>query len=225
MVITGMGRGFSSGGDLDFLKACSLDTPLNNLVAMTDFYNMFLSIRNVPVPVMAAINGPAVGGGAAFANLADFRITSSKATIGYAFTNLGLHSGMASSFYLPKLCIRPDIATHLLLSGEIISAAKAFEYGIVDEIVPYEGTSIEENNNLILKRATEKLRLYTRYQSPATVTILNGLRAEYDVGLPNAILREATSQALAFSGPDFKRRLDLMINRSNKYAQRHAPTK
>lgn len=61
LVLTGSGRAFSAGGDLDFLDARRADSPTNNSEVMRRFYARFLSIRQVPVPVVACINGPAIG--------------------------------------------------------------------------------------------------------------------------------------------------------------------
>ena len=62
-VITGAGKAFSAGGDLDWLMARHRDTPENNLVVMQEFYKKFLVMREMEVPVIAAINGPAIGAG------------------------------------------------------------------------------------------------------------------------------------------------------------------
>ena len=62
-VLTGAGRAFSAGGDLDWLMQRHRDTPENNISVMTKFYKRFLVMRQIPVPVIAAINGPAIGAG------------------------------------------------------------------------------------------------------------------------------------------------------------------
>jgi enoyl-CoA hydratase/carnithine racemase len=82
VVITGAGRAFSAGGDLDFLNQRSRDTGSRNSVIMRRFYSAFLGIRNLPVPVLAAINGPAIGAGLCFAVAADMRIAAQVCDIG-----------------------------------------------------------------------------------------------------------------------------------------------
>ena len=63
VILTGQGRAFSAGGDLKFLMDRSKDTPSRNAVIMRRFYERFLSIRKLPVPTIACINGPAIGAG------------------------------------------------------------------------------------------------------------------------------------------------------------------
>ena len=61
VVLTGKGKAFSAGGDLEWLKERTTDTPSRNAVVMRKFYERFLSLRSLPFPVIAAINGPAIG--------------------------------------------------------------------------------------------------------------------------------------------------------------------
>ena len=215
VVLTGMGKAFSAGGDLKFLKERSLDTPANNVTKMLQFYNRFLGLRTLPVPTISAINGPAVGAGIAVASLTDYRIASSSATMGWTFSNLGLHPGMASTFYLPQMT-KPSIATHLLLSGEIIGAHTAKEYGIVNDIVNVEGEDFEVNNKKLIEHAINHAHEYTKFHSLASFTLLKNLRTQQDVGLQEAIKNEAYAQALTYASPEFTERLDKMINRKKK---------
>ena len=75
-VLTGAGRAFSAGGDLQFLMDRHNDAPTNNARIMRDFYSRFLSVRKLEVPVIAAINGPAIGAGMAVACACDLRIAA-----------------------------------------------------------------------------------------------------------------------------------------------------
>ena len=109
-ILTGAGRAFSAGGDLDWLMARHRDTPENNVAVMTEFYKRFLVLRRLPVPVIAAINGPAIGAGLCLAvGGADLRVASTGAKLGVTFTKLGLHPGMAATFFLPQL-VGPQVS-------------------------------------------------------------------------------------------------------------------
>ncbi|MCV5262530.1 enoyl-CoA hydratase-related protein, partial [Escherichia coli] len=89
----GAGKAFSAGGDFDFLRARSRDSGMRNAVIMRGFYSRFLRIRDVPVPVIAAINGAAIGAGLCFALGADMRLAARSARLGVTFVGLGLHPG------------------------------------------------------------------------------------------------------------------------------------
>jgi len=137
VVLTGAGRAFSAGGDIQWLierhsKSQDRDA---NVETMLDFYKSFLSpLRQLPCPVIAAINGPAIGAGACVAvRGCDIRYASTKASLGFTFTKIGLHPGMAGTHFLPKL-IGPSKATDLLLTGKVINAQEAFQYGLVDKV-------------------------------------------------------------------------------------------
>ena len=99
VVLTGEGRAFSAGGDLKFLRDRATDTPTRNATIMRRFYERFLSVRRLPVPVVAAINGPAIGAGLAVALACDVRIAAADAKMGITFVGLGLHPGMGSTHF------------------------------------------------------------------------------------------------------------------------------
>ena len=103
-MLPGAGKAFSAGGDLEWLLARHRDTPDNNIRIMQEFYKKFLVLRSLPVPVIAAINGPAVGAGLCLAmGGADIRVASNNARMGVTFTKLGLHPGMAATHFLPTI--------------------------------------------------------------------------------------------------------------------------
>lgn len=148
VVVTGNGKAFSAGGDLQFLRDRHYDTPANNAPIMRAFYERFLCVRTLPVPVIAAINGPAVGAGLCFALACDIRIASAKAKLGLTFTGLNLHPGMASTHFLP-LIVGPQIASEMLLTGKLYSGTEAARKGVVAEAV--DGDVLVRYRNFIVR--------------------------------------------------------------------------
>src|SRR5437016_4337574 len=129
IVITGAGRPFCAGADLDVLDE---DGPA--LVAAGK--DVALALRAAPQPVLAAVNGPAAGGGANLALACDYRIASEQASIGQVFHKLGLVPDWGGSFFLPRL-VGPSKALELVWSARMVPAAEALALGLVDRVVPH----------------------------------------------------------------------------------------
>src|SRR5690606_16807219 len=89
-------------------------------------YEPFLSVLDIEVPVIAALNGHAVGGGFGLALVCDLRIAAREARYGANFARLGLHAGMAISYLLPRI-IGPVRAAELLFTGRLIDGREAEE--------------------------------------------------------------------------------------------------
>ena len=194
VVLTGAGRAFSAGGDLAFLRERQADTPYNNGVAMRRFYAGYLErLRAVPVPIVAAVHGPAIGAGLCLALGADVRVAAASTQLGVTFVGIGLHPGMGATHFLPQL-VGPQVAARMCLTGDTLTGAEAARVGLVAEALD----SPEE----VLPRA---LALAARMaaQAPVAVrTCLRTLRAAQDVGLDRALLREADAQAQCYGGAD-----------------------
>jgi enoyl-CoA hydratase len=192
VVLTGTGKAFSAGGDLQFLAARGKDTPLGNTLAMRDFYRRYLSLRTLPVPVIAAINGPAIGAGFALSLACDVRIVADDARVGLTFAMLGIHPGMGSSHFLPYL-IGHEKAAKLLLTGCVITGKEAHGLGVALESVPKD------------KVVSSALALAHQIASASPVAVrgtTRTLRMRAEVGLDQALQREADSQAHGYAMPD-----------------------
>ncbi|HSJ97172.1 MAG TPA: enoyl-CoA hydratase-related protein [Myxococcota bacterium] len=145
VVLTGAGAAFSAGGDLAMIEAraeagrAAPGEPQRgrNRAFMRSFYSLFLSLRELPQPTLAAINGPAIGAGLAVALACDLRIAARNARLGLNFTRLGIHPGMGSTWTLPRL-VGPAHAADLLLTGRTIDAAEAERIGLVNRAVAPE---------------------------------------------------------------------------------------
>eukprot|EP00124_Ichthyophonus_hoferi_P005044 Ihof_evm2s650 gene=Ihof_evmTU2s650 len=130
LVLTGQGTTFSAGTDLDFLLARANDSMAQNQVAMRRLYDRFLSIRRCPFPIIAAINGPAIGSGACLTLACDMRLMSTDAYLDFNSVQLGLPPGMGGTHFLPMLTSH-QVATRLFLTGERIGADEARRLGLV----------------------------------------------------------------------------------------------
>src|SRR5881398_840173 len=129
IVITGAGRAFCAGADLSVLGADGA-----SLVAAGK--DVALTIRSAPQPVLAAVNGPAAGGGANLALACDYRIASDQASIGQVFHKLGLVPDWGGSFFLPRL-VGTSKALELVWSARMVPAAEARDLGLFDRVVPH----------------------------------------------------------------------------------------
>lgn len=142
IILTGAGRAFSAGGNLDMLERKAQLTGEQNRLKMLDFYHSFLCLLDLKIPLIAAINGHAVGAGLCLASACDIRVASDKAKLGFTFTRLGLHPGMGATFFLPRVIGRAA-ATELLLTGRLIEAEKAWSLGLVSNVVKPEAVMAE----------------------------------------------------------------------------------
>lgn len=139
-ILTGAGRGFSAGADLSGTgepwtvpARAKFKTMYDAQVRLTDQYTR---LYELPIPVIAAVNGAAVGGGLAFALHCDIRIASDNARFGSVFIKAGFSSmDMGTSYLLPKI-VGAGVARELMLTGRIIDAAESFRIGLVHEVVP-----------------------------------------------------------------------------------------
>src|SRR5262249_10307005 len=121
VVLTGRGRAFSGGGNLDMLETKTRIAKEENQRLMREVYRSFISILEIDVPVIAAVNGHAIGAGLCLALACDLRIASADAKLGLNFVHLGLHPGMGATYFVPRL-VGDARAAELLYSGATISA-------------------------------------------------------------------------------------------------------
>ena len=138
VVVTGAGTAFCSGGDTGWIGG-DPDASVDQLrTRMMAFYRTWLSMRDVEVPVIAAINGAAVGAGACIALAADVRIASENAKFTVPFLKLGMHPGMATTYLLPEV-VGVAAARDLLFTGRVVNAQRMLELGLVSEVLPADG--------------------------------------------------------------------------------------
>lgn len=138
VVVTGSGSAFCSGGDPRWI-AGEPDAPVHRLRdRMLGFYRSWLSVRDLEVPTIAAINGPAVGAGLCLALACDLRYAAASARMSVPFVRLGMHAGMAATHTLPNV-VGAAHARDLLLTGRTIAADEAHRIGLVSSVTSDEG--------------------------------------------------------------------------------------
>jgi 2-(1,2-epoxy-1,2-dihydrophenyl)acetyl-CoA isomerase len=160
IVLTGAGRGFSSGADL---KDISTDTTPegrpNVYKTLTERYHPIMhAIRDMPKPVIAAVNGPAVGIGCSLALCCDLIVAAESAYFLLAFVNIGLVPDGGSSLFLPTR-IGMARASELSMLGERLPAAKALEWGLINRVVADEQLE-QEAGALAARMAAGPTRSY-----------------------------------------------------------------
>lgn len=133
VVVTGAGRAFCAGGDVGWL-ASEPDATVDQLRdRMLPFYRAWLSLRALDVPSIAAVNGAAVGAGAALALSADIRYAGRSAKFTVPFAQLGMHAGMATTFLLPEV-VGVAAARELLLTGRVADADEMLRLGLASAV-------------------------------------------------------------------------------------------
>ncbi|HEX8225078.1 MAG TPA: enoyl-CoA hydratase-related protein [Allosphingosinicella sp.] len=191
LLLTGEGRGFSSGADLGGDGGLPEDAG----AALEKYYNPLVeAIFASPVPVVAAVNGPAAGAGCSLALAADMVIAARSAYFLQAFVNIGLIPDAGATWLLPRLAGRAR-AMEMMMLGERVSAEQALEWGLISRVV--------EDEHL----ASEAVLLATRLAQGPTVAL--GLirrlaREAGDVPLSQALAAERVAQREAGETQDFK---------------------
>jgi len=194
VILTGEGDCFSAGGDFKFLEERCRDTPTNNRLAMKSFYDAFLSIRELRVPVIAAVQGHAIGAGLALALATDLRVVAQEAKLGLTFVGLGLHPGMGATFFTDR-AIGRQRAHWALLTGARFSGAQAHDWGMFLEALPKE---------LVLEQAIEVAQQIAQQSPNAVQTTLKTLREYDEAGLQAALWKEAVGQSLCYGHTEMK---------------------
>jgi enoyl-CoA hydratase/carnithine racemase len=136
LVITGRGRGFCSGGDVEEIIGALQRMEAAELLAFTRMTGAVVKgLRDCPLPVIAAVNGIAAGAGSVIALAADFRLLARSATFAFLFTRVGLSGAdMGAAYLLPRL-VGLGRATELLMLGDKVDAERALAIGLASEVV------------------------------------------------------------------------------------------
>lgn len=184
VIVTGAGRAFCAGADLKerFLKRVE-DKKKGIVEDVTREFSEVgcLALSRVRRPVIASINGPAIGVGCTLALACDIRIASEKATFGLPFARVGLMPEFGSTYLLPRL-IGMGKACELVFTARTIDAKEAKEIGLVDQVVPHDELSQKtyEMAKGITRLAPLSVQLSKRalYQGMSAADLASHLQSE-----------------------------------------------
>ena len=168
VILTGAGKAFCSGMDLETLQALAKQTAEQNLADSRRMAKMFQLVYSFPKPLITAVNGAAIAGGCGLATLSDFTLAVPEAKFGYTEVRIGFIPALVS--VMLRRQVGEKRARDLLLSGRIIDAAEAFRLGLVTEITPPDG---------LMKRAREVANTLLE-ASPTSLALTKRLLLRYD---------------------------------------------
>jgi enoyl-CoA hydratase/carnithine racemase len=203
LIITGEGSGFCSGGDRQDIIAQLFQRDMAGLLDFTRITGALIrAIRRVRRPVIAAVNGVAVGAGAVIALACDLRIVSEDARFGFVFPKVGLSGAdMGAAYLLPRV-VGLGRASELLYSGDLIDAAEAWRIGLANRVVA--------KSEVVPTAMAMALRMS---EGPAFAHAMTKqmIEAESTMGLDEAIEAEAQAQAICMAHPDFREAYDALV--------------
>lgn len=192
VVVTGAGSAFNAGGDLSWIVSEPDAQVVDLRERMLAFYRSWLSVKQLEVPTIAAINGHAIGAGFALALAMDIRYAAADAKLGVPFTSLGLHPGMATTWSLADVAGHA-VARDLLLTGRIVTGQEAVGLGLVSLAAPAEE---------VLGHALEAAERVAASAPIATRLTLQAVRDGGHASFENALEWEALAQAVTLASED-----------------------
>jgi 2-(1,2-epoxy-1,2-dihydrophenyl)acetyl-CoA isomerase len=201
LLITGAGRGFSSGADLKAGFEPADDGMPDIAKELNDVYHPIMAgLRHLEKPVVAAVNGPAVGIGASLAFACDLVLAGESAYFGLAFVNIGLMPDGGSTLFVPA-AVGKARAFQLALLGERVEAAKALDWGLINYVHP-DDRLLDEASALVERLAAGPTQSYAGSKRALNRMLYPDLDAQLslEADLQHALARTRDFQegALAF---------------------------
>jgi len=192
VVLTGAGGAFSAGGDLRMLERLRAASREESRAFMREFYRKYLSILDLEVPTVAAVEGPAIGAGLCVALACDVCIVDEDAKLALNFASLGLHPGMGATYLLPRR-VGEQRAIELLCTGRRFDGREAVSLGIALRSVKAE-------------RVREEAVALARSFADNAPLVVRALKARLGVdraALDAALDFEAEQQSRSYASTDF----------------------
>lgn len=205
VILTGAGRAFCTGGDVEEIIGELLRFDEERLLAFTRLTcDLVRAMRALPRPIVAALNGTVAGAGAAIALAADFRVAADTAKIAFLFVKVGLAGAdMGAAFLLPRL-VGLGRATELLMLGDFVEAKEAERIGLYHRVVPRERLAAET------QALVDRL---VRGPLDGLAETKRALERELSLELEAALEDEARIQAALMLGPDFREGFDAFVQK------------
>lgn len=205
LVITGEGRAFCAGFDLADAEHLTSLGAIGMLDQQERAARALTAIRSIRVPVIAAVNGAAAGGGLSLALAADIRLASPTAKFNAAFVRIGLSAGDLGASWLLTRLIGPAAAAELAYTGGMVDAERAERIGLVNKVVPADE----------LMAAALDMADAIRVNSPGGVQLSKrALQANMEITSYAAALElENRGQALLTRGEDMPEALDAFLTK------------
>lgn len=177
VVITGAGEAFCAGADLKDAPDPMTPAVAHEVVGL--YLDYIVAIRNVEKPVVAKVNGLALGGGCCTALAADIRIASEKASFGLPFVAIGISGAdMGASYVLPRL-VGSGAACEMLMTGEPIDAQEAYRIGLVNRVVPHE--QLDTATEAMVRKLVSRPALGLKFTKKALLASPDGdWRSQFD---------------------------------------------
>ncbi len=214
VILTGAGRAFCTGGDISAMA---------ELVQNRDFAALEREVRAgarvieridaMSKPVLAAVNGPAAGAGAALALACDLRVASESASIGFGFARVGLHPDWGGTYFLPRL-VGPAVAAELIYTAGMIGAERAERLGLFNRVV--SAAELEPSARGLAGQIAGAPR-------DVISAAKRSLRRSLETSLPQMLELEIEAQIAAFRSPDFQEGIAAFLEkRAPRFGRRAA---
>ena len=206
VILTGAGKAFVAGADIAAMNAM---TPIEGREMMVLGHSLMDLIEDMEKPVIAAVNGFALGGGCELSMACDIRIASEKAKFGQPETGLGIIPGFGGTQRLPRL-VGKAMAKYLLFTSDVIGADRALEIGLVEFVVPAES----------LMEEAERIARKIMANGPIAVGLVKkAVNKGYDLPIREATSLEIELETVAFATEDKTEGMTAFQEKRDKHFQ------
>ena len=194
VILTGAGRAFSAGGNLNMIESRTHKKETVNKKELKMFYRIFLGVRNLRVPIISAVNGHAIGAGFCLALACDLRYAAGDAKMGGNFAKIGLAPGMGGTYLITRL-VGPTRAAEVLFLAENLSAQRAFDMGLLNGV--FEGDKLMPHVHGVAKVIAEN--------GPIPVAMIKkGIQKALHATLEQMFEYDSACQAKTFTTEDIR---------------------